>query len=307
MAFLSAKKQQWAQARAKNLLGVIVGKGIAKNSKADIYYRKSAEKEARRFIQSLIDELKASYPVVQASNARGENKRTKNAVIEVLKKAKKSKLDIYKRNMYKIIEKWLAKAKTCANKSIRNSLYELAGKQISINYNREYDAELKLMIERNVQLITNVASQTITNIENIVYDGMTNGEGWKAIVDGLEHQPEISARRIKLIARDQTAKTNQALNKLEQQQAGIKFFMWKTAGDERVSTGKGGHKQLDGKIYAWDEPEYYPVIDAYGHRGIPSQRPNCRCDARPVWILQGYEAIHVADGSYEIIRSRNNA
>lgn len=301
MMELSRKKKKWANSRANSLMGVLVGKGITKNSKADIYYRNAADKEARKFIQSLIDELKQSYPIVKTDNSTAKKTRSKSAIIDILMKAKKRKFQIYQRNMYRIIEKWLALAKTNAKKSVRDSIFELAGKQISIEYDKGYDDDLKLILQRNVQLITNVASQTITNIENIVYDGMTNGEGWHGIIKGLEHQPEISARRIKLIARDQTAKTNQALNMLSQKSAGIKFFMWKTAGDERV---RERHRHLDGKIYAWDEPEYYPYIDDKKTRGIPSQAIQCRCDARPVWILQGYEPIHLPDGSYEIVKSR---
>lgn len=301
MMELSRKKKKWANSRANSLMGILVGKGITKNSKADIYYRNAADKEARKFIQSLIDELKQSYPIVKTDNSTAKKTRSKSAIIDILMKAKKRKFQIYQRNMYRIIEKWLALAKTNAKKSVRDSIFELAGKQISIEYDKGYDDDLKLILQRNVQLITNVASQTITNIENIVYDGMTNGEGWHGIIKGLEHQPEISARRIKLIARDQTAKTNQALNMLSQKSAGIKFFMWKTAGDERV---RERHRHLDGKIYAWNEPEYYPYIDDKKTRGIPSQAIQCRCDARPVWILQGYEPIHLPDGSYEIVKSR---
>ena len=169
-----------------------------------------------------------------------------------------------------------------------------------MDYDKNFDDVLKLIIERNVQLIKNVSSQTITNIENIVYDAMTTGEGWYGIQKSLDHQKEISAKRVKLIARDQTAKANQTLSELTQREAGVKFFMWRTAQDERVSTGYGGHKQLNNKIYKWGETENYPVIDSYGHRGLPSQRPNCRCQALPVWILKGYEAKLMADGSYEI-------
>lgn len=288
MMELSRKKKKWANSRASSLMGILVGKGITKNSKADIYYRNAADKEARKFIQSLIDELKQSYPIVKTDNSTAKKTRSKSAIIDILMKAKKRKFQIYQRNMYRIIEKWLALAKTNAKKSVRDSIFELAGKQISIEYDKGYDDDLKLILQRNVQLITNVASQTITNIENIVYDGMTNGEGWNGIIKGLEHQPEISARRIKLIARDQTAKTNQALNMLSQKSAGIKFFMWKTAGDERVSAE---HRKLDGKIYAWNEPQYYPIIDAYGHRGIPSQRPNCYHKDTEVLTADGFKYI----------------
>lgn len=156
-----------------------------------------------------------------------------------------------------------------------------------------------MMINRNVQLIKNMTEQALTNIENIVYDAITVGEGWKGIKESLEHQPEITAKRIELIARDQTAKTNQSLNAISQQSAGIKYFMWKTAQDERV---RDRHRKLNNKIYKWGEYDRYPIIDDKGTRGIPAQAVNCRCNARAVWILKGYKAKQLPDGSYEIVR-----
>lgn len=218
----------------------------------------------------------------------------------VLARYKSTKIEVLFKNSRKIIEQWIKKAKKSTDKNIRDVLFKMAGKEVALTYDKSYDDALRLMVERNVQLIKNVSSQTITNIENIVYDAMTTGEGWYGIQKSLYHQREVSAKRVKLIARDQTAKANQALSELTQREAGVRFFMWRTAQDERVSTGYGGHKQLNNKIYKWGEVENYPVIDSYGNRGLPSQRPNCRCQALPVWILNGYEPKLMADGSYEI-------
>lgn len=302
MAFLSRKKDKWADSRASSLRGVLVGDAITKNSKADIYYRNAIKKETNKFISSIINDLSKHYTTLKVNNAVADYKKTTGEVMKVLKYAKGSKLRIFQKNSTKIIEKWLKLAKRNADKSIRDSLYKLAGKDIRIEYNKDYDDVLKMMINRNVQLIKNMTEQALTNIENIVYDAITVGEGWKGIKESLEHQPEITAKRIELIARDQTAKTNQSLNAISQQSAGIKYFMWKTAQDERVSTGFGGHKQLNNKIYKWGDTANYPIIDSYGNRGLPSQRVNCRCNARAVWILKGYKAKQLPDGSYEIVR-----
>ena len=193
-------------------------------------------------------------------------------------------------------------ARQSSDKNIKKLLSEMAGKQITIEYDKSYDEALRLMVQRNVQLIKNTTEQTLTNVENIVFDSMTTGQGWAEIQQTLETQKDISKNRIKRIARDQTAKTNAALNELGQREAGIKYFMWRTAQDERVSEGYGGHKQLNGKIYRWGDEANYPIIDSYGHRGLPAQRVNCRCIARPVWILDGYKTKQLADGSYEVVR-----
>lgn len=304
MTFLSKKKEKWLLSRAKIYKGIFVGKNIGKNAIADAFYRKSIEKEFMKYIEAFYNDLQGVYGVLQVNNAIKTPKVSVNRVLDVIKKYKGAKLRIFLKNSDKIIRKWLKKASQFTNKNIQNVLFEMAGKEITLNYNRDYDNILKLIIDRNVQLITNASSQTLTNIENIVFDGMTTGGGWGEIEKTLKEQKIVADNRIKLIARDQTAKANATLNELQQRDAGIKFFMWRTMGDERVSTGKGGHKQLDGKIYAWDEKENYPVIDSYGNTGLPSQRPNCRCLALPVWILKGYKPVKQFDGSYKIEKDK---
>lgn len=299
--FLSPKKEKWVLERRKSLKGVLVGEDTGHNRVADHYYKFALDKEFNKFIKSFIGDLEKVYGVLRVNNAK-TGKATLSEVLSVIKRYKGTKLKILFSNARKIVEKWLRMASKESDRKIKKVLQGMAGKEIAINYDKTYDDTLKLMIERNVQLITNVSSQTITNIENIVYDGMTTGEGWSAISKGLKHQSEIADKRIKLIARDQTAKTNQALNELQQREAGIKFFMWRTMQDERVSTGYGGHKQLNGKIYKWGDVANYPIIDSYGHRGLPSQRPNCRCVSLPLFVLKGYKAEKLNDGSYKIER-----
>lgn len=296
---LSKKKEKWAIERRNSLRGVLIGEPINKNKHADFYYRTAMEKEFAKFIDSLYKDLEKSYATLKISNAR----KSPAEVRKVLLWYKTNKFKIFLRNSTKIVEKWLKMAYLSADKSTRDKISKLIGKEITINYDKTFDEAFKMMIERNVQLITNTTTQILTNIENIVYDGMTTGEGWAQIERDLDRQTHIEKDRIKRIARDQTAKANEALNQIEQQKAGFEFFQWDTAQDERVSTGRGGHKQLQGKIYKWGDEANYPEIDSYLHRGLPAQRPNCRCTALPVVILKGYKAKQLKDGSYTVIKS----
>lgn len=300
--FLTKKKEKWTIQRNKTLRGVLVGGDISKNAAADYYYRKAMQSEMVKFIEACYKDLSEVYAVIQVENATAKRKPSPASVRFILNKYKGAKLEIFLKNSEKIIKKWLKMASKSTDKNIKKILSEMAGKNIAIEYDKTYDEALKMMIQRNVQLIRNTSTQTLTNIENIVFDSMTTGEGWYGIEQTLKSQKHIAQDRISRIARDQTAKTNQALNELAQREAGIKYFMWRTAQDERVSTGYGGHKQLNGKIYRWGDVENYPIIDSYGHRGIPAQRVNCRCIARPVWILNGYEAKQLPDGSYDVVR-----
>lgn len=112
----------------------------------------------------------------------------------------------------------------------------------------------------------------------------------------------------KPLGRTERARLNSRLSEIQMRDAGVEFFEWSTANDERVSTGPTGHKRLEGKIYRWDDPEHYPVIDADGTRGTPGQRPGCRCVALGVILEKDYKvkAIQDKDGSihYKILRGR---
>lgn len=294
MALLSKKKEKWVLQRRRALKGVLIGKETTKNAHADYYYRTALDKEFKRFIKSILNDLQKNYGVLKVYNTSvynaKETKPSPSAILKVLKLYRGSKLTIFLRNTEKIISKWYRLTSSTARKSIEKVLSDMTGKAVIETIpSQSKDMLFKLAIKENVELIKNVSSQCLTNIESIVYDGMTSGEGWNSIEKGLYHQDEIARRRVKLIARDQTAKATEAIEELTQRENGIEYFMWETMRDERVSTGKGGHKQLDGKIYKWGEVEKYPIIDSYGHRGTPKQRPNCRCIPKPLVILEGYK------------------
>lgn len=282
---LSKKKERWANARGRWLNGYLVGGSIVKNKSADVYYRNALNKELDKFILSFLKDLRKVYTPLGGNKSYNAKKSPKE-VQDKINEYKNFKLTILIKNSYKIVNKWQNKAKISVNRSIKEMLSEVAGKSIAINYSHEYDQALKLIVERNVQLIRNISTQTITNIENIVFNAMTTGRGWQDIEDSLYNQIEVKKNRVKTIARDQTAKANQAINQIEQMDAGIEYFMWKTAQDERV---RERHRELNNKIYKWgDVKERLPIIDPEGTRGYPADAVNCRCNALAVFILDGY-------------------
>lgn len=269
--------------------GYSVGADITKNKHAEVYYRNALDHEIAAFLDSINKNIKLDFGNAEAILAT--MRLYENVIMTVL-------LD----NSEKIIHKWLNIATKKADKSLREAIYGDLADSITINYDKAYDSSLKMIVQRNVALIKNTTTQTLTNIENIVFDSMTTGQGWYQTEKDLITQTHISRDKIKRIARDQTAKTNTALNYLTQKAAGIEYFEWRTANDERVSTGYGGHKQLNGKIFKWGDEQNYPIIDSYGHKGIPSQRPNCRCVALPVFVQKGFHLNKQSDGSYKIER-----
>ena len=283
--------------------GYIVGKEKV-DRKSEVYYKNALDKELKAFIQAFFSAVYKSYDTIQTNNAYEMKTlpQTVSSVRKVVEAFKGKFLSQFLLKSDKIVSKWL----DLTDKSVKKSIYEalsVAPSNIADIRSQKYREALKMIINRNTQLIKNATTQTITNIENIDYDSVLNNQPVEQLANDLNQQLRIARNKAKLIATDQTNKAKRSLSQMAQQENGVKFFLWRTKEDDRVSTGYGGHKQLNGKIYAWNEPENYPIIDSYGHKGLPSQRVNCRCVASPVWVLDGWTAEKQSDGSYKIVRN----
>lgn len=308
MSKMTPKKAQWFNRRSKMFGGYATMSPINTNKAADIYYRKSADALLQAFLNAAIRDVRKHYDTVYSSNAADTKKekpiKSVSAVSLAILELKGRKLDMFTNKAEQIVFRYVGKVGKMAKNNVQSVLEGFYGKKLAIQLDhRRYNEILRMIIKRNVSLLKNAAIQTINNVENIVYDAMTTGRGWADIEHALKTQTDITADRIKRIARDQTAKATEAINIIMQRAAGVEYFEWSTSKDERVSTGYGGHKQLDGKIYRYDEPERYPIIDSYGNRGLPAQRVNCRCTALSVFIMDGYQAKwSSSDECYKIVK-----
>ena len=292
--------------QAKAAGGYVTLQPIAKNKIAEVYYRRAMTQEMERMLESMFAEIKRAYTTIPMQNAKmsdAERYTRLRKILERLRRQYGSKLD---KNAEKIIKKYMGKAADGILKSILKNMRTVYGPDYGIiDFDkRKYGRLLKARGTTNAELIKNTTSQIISNVTNITYDGVTTGQSWTAVEKDLRTQKRIAADRIKRIARDQTAKLNENLNEMSQRDAGIEFFEWMTANDERVSTGYGGHKQLDGKIYKWGDTAHYPIIDSYGHRGTPATRVNCRCSALPVVLRKDFVARQTAQGDWVITQGR---
>ena len=286
--------------------GYIVGKERY-DRRSEVFYKNALDAELKAFTEAFFTAIYGVYDTMRVSNAYDVKTmpHTISSVRRVIDMFKGKFLSQFLLKSDKIVNKWL----DLTDKSVKKAIYDalkVAPSNIADIRSAKYRESLKMIVSRNVQLIKNMTTQEVTNIENIVYDSVLSGQPVENLENDLNQQLRIARKRAKLIAVDQTNKARQQLSQQRQVENGVRFFLWRTKEDDRVSTGFGGHKQLNGKIYAWDEPETYPIIDSYGHKGLPSQRPNCRCVASPVWVLDGWKSEKQNDGSYKIVRDLTN-
>jgi len=137
---------------------------------------------------------------------------------------------------------------------------------------------IKASLTENVNLIKSIQSKYFTDITGSVMRSVTSGQGLYDLLPFIERHKNITKRRAKLIAYDQTRKAYNSINKARMEKVGIKKFIW-----HHSSAGlypRREHIEMDGKIYSFDD---LPVIDKRtGERGIPGQAVNCKCFMTPV-------------------------
>lgn len=296
---------QKANRRARAAGGYVTLPTVKPSRVAESFYRRAMTAEIERMLASMQAQIKRAYTTIPVQNAPETPAQRLARLRKILERLRKQYGDKLNRNAERIVKKYIQKARDEMNGNARKQYSKEFGTAFTIQFDgQKYGRILKIRATTNAELIRNTTSQIVSNVTNITYDGVTNGQSWRAVEKTLATQKHIARDRIKRIARDQTAKLNESLNQLQQEDAGVKFFEWSTANDERVSTGYGGHKQLEGKIYKWGDTANYPIIDSYGHRGLPAQRVNCRCTALPVILRKDYTARQTADGDWIITNGR---
>lgn len=99
----------------------------------------------------------------------------------------------------------------------------------------------------------------------------------ESLEDMIMKEKNVSKKKAKFLARQETRLLVAEYNKNRYKQSGVTKYRWQTVLDGRE---RKLHHELNGKIFSWDEP---PIIDANtGERGNPGEAYNCRCKAIPV-------------------------
>ena len=152
-------------------------------------------------------------------------------------------------------------------------------------------------------LIVSIPSQIVGAYKQELLNGVGDFNR-ERIAQIAENVGGVSRRKAELIARDQTHKatTNYAMARASS--LGFDYYVWDTSHDERVSTGKGGHKQLQGRIYRYDKDT--AIVDSYGNVGHCGSRVNCRCVPLTLMLEPNQKLKLVKDayaGDYYVIES----
>lgn len=155
---------------------------------------------------------------------------------------------------------------------------------------------LRSWIDGNVNLISKLSEEAVTNVEGVVTRGLQGGarvEDMASDIVGDFGVGPKAERKARFIARDQIAKLNGQITRARQTELGVRRYIWRTSEDERV---RPSHAVLEGLTCTWSDSTIIIRYDEDGaadrikrsslvppgFEGSPGEDYQCRCYAEPV-------------------------
>lgn len=261
----------------------------------------SAERDYTRvvnaYIKLLNSELKKSLPTLMklygrtlqsgarfddAADLRHETEAEFHKIAASLEK----KLERFE--LEKLIEKIGKSAKNTAYREWKQIVKATLGVNLMDDYyNGEFYAlMLKQWANENVSRIKTIPYDTLGELESLIFESYSNGASVRDLQKAIQNKYNVAKQHALMIARDQIASLNAGIAKAQQTDAGVKRYKWSTSKDGRV---RDCHKELDGKIFSWDNPPemwYKSKLHGKvmtGRRCHPGEDIGCRCVAIPIF------------------------
>jgi SPP1 gp7 family putative phage head morphogenesis protein len=137
----------------------------------------------------------------------------------------------------------------------------------------------------NVALIKSISQQYLSGVQQAVMRSITTGGGLQDLIPYLQKSKEITYRRARFIAYDQTRKAFNNLSTIKMQNLGLDEYEWLHTGGSNHP--RKLHIELSGQIFSFAKP---PIIADNGKgniiRGNPGELPGCRCRKRIIMRLK---------------------
>jgi SPP1 gp7 family putative phage head morphogenesis protein len=278
----------WAKDHNKYLVGYPLFYPAALRAKYELELRTLAaymtSYTRKRIINLFTSDLGDDYFYEQKELAAMDESLASQA--RILTNALTKKFEaLFTKKAQRLSEKMIAGADTASKSGLKSSLQQLAGElSLKLNFIPSSLKEVSnASIAENVSLIKSIPDTYFNQITGAVMRSITTGGGVKSLMRHFKKYDDMTDRRAKNIALDQTRKAYNSINVQRMMASGYKKFRW-------LHSGGGMHPRplhvaMNGKVYSFDD---LPVIDKVtGEKGIPGQLPNCGCTLQPVYEFPG--------------------
>ncbi len=281
---LTKRRTAWVESRKPAL---IKGKGLKPSASLSIRYDAKLQKQIARMTEETEKAIAQLFKSETATEYFAEDASIASQA-RILMNSLSNKFDeIFGWVAKPYSESFIGDVTANASATLHESLRELSG-GLSLNTTVLNDDTREIVtasIAENVQIIKTIPQQYLTGVQGAVMRSITTGNGMADLVPFLKKHKQITERRARFIALDQTRKSYGSISRAKMQAVGVKQFEWVHSSASVEPRRK--HLELSGGIYNFDEP---PIIDPVtGERGFPAQLINCKCFAKPIISFQEYD------------------
>ena len=192
------------------------------------------------------------------------------------------------------LDEMIARLRVTSDKTVHKTLDEFAKSTVAVGFKKPTPEEKKALADAyndNMKLWVKKWSQDeIKQMRGIVQTNAEEGFRFDTLIDKIQDRYSVSKSKAKFLARQETGLFMSEYRQQKFERAGIKRYVWVTAGDNRV---RPDHKILDGRVWEYDNP---PVVDtATGRRDNPGKDFQCRCVDRPLLETEETEKLRAGD------------
>lgn len=266
-------------------------------------YPESAEREFRRILngymrllnQTLKEHLPTimdAYKMERNGNTRMDDAQDLDGEVrrELQKAAEELEQKLAAYGLNDLVKKVAQLSKTTTLREWKRVCKETLGIDLLADYYKGdfYEAALRRWVDENVKMIKSIPMETLGAMRETIRQGFIHGMSITDIQKAIQKEYGETRSRAKMLARDQISSLNAQISKLQQQDAGCTKYRWSTSKDSRV---RDCHKDLDGKVFSWDDPPemWYETKKSgrvyTGRRCHPGEDFMCRCCAIPIFDL----------------------
>lgn len=231
---------------------------------------KGVEREYKKKLDKLVDAMSKSVMYWLLVDYGG---RTAKQVATELQKRVKQWKKVFGKESDKIAEWFVKTTKKHTNDGMKKAFADAGLKMkrgISLNTEKAIEIE-------NQDLIESIPEKYFTGVETVAMLAMLYA--WKKtdLTKELEKRYNITMRRVKVIAADQTHKTTELFKRDICENNNIREAKWVYT--YRSEKPRESHIMMDGQIFDLDKGALTPEGDAFI---MPGQLINCKCDFRPI-------------------------
>lgn len=278
---LTKRKRVWLGQRKD--VNVVRGEPIRPSAAVEARYQQGIDHLVRAMIDDVRRELVEWNDAPATEKYFAEDKGVTDDVRKRFKYLWKCWDKLFNEKVDGLVGPFIDQSNKANSTQVHASLRKLSGGLSLGTRKLDYDSTqiLKASAAENVALIKSIPQQYLGRIEGAVYRSITHPNGEDYLIKEILRTNQVTERRARMIASDQTAKVNAALTAGRMQKVGVKKFEWVHVAS---SHPRELHVKLDGKICSWDKP---PVIQKNPEiRGYPAQLPNCKCQCIPVFDFE---------------------